>query len=86
MKDSIGEQFYFPAINFNNGIIDYNFDNIFVLKSEADAHDRKMKSDANEIEAKIKFYTKKYGEKAANGIVYDGCSEERYLKLTRWRN
>lgn len=83
LKDSIGEQFYFPAINFNNGIIDYNFDNIFVLKSEADAHERKMKSDANEIEAKIKFYTKKYGEKAANGIVYDGCSEERYLKLRK---
>lgn len=83
LKDSIGEQFYFPAIKFNNGIIDYDFDNIFVLKSEADAHERKMKSDADDIEAKIKFYTKKYGERAANGIVYDGCSEERYLKLRK---
>ena len=39
----MGVRFLFPAIKFNNGIIDYNFDDIFVLKSEADEYEKKLK-------------------------------------------
>lgn len=83
LEDSAGIRFLFPAIKFNYGDICYNFDDFFMLKSEAEEYERKLKSEVKELDDKVKYYTKKYGENAANGIVYNGCTEERYLKLRK---
>lgn len=83
LEDSMGVRFLFPAIKFNNGIIDCNFDDIFVLKSEADEYEKKLKSEIDDLEEKVKYYTKKYDERAANGIVYNGCTEEKYITLRK---
>ena len=86
LEDSAGSQFVFPAVKFNYGDINYNFDDFFMLKSEAEEYEKKLQSEVNELDEKVKYYTKKYGATAANGIVYNGCTEDRYIKLRKKYN
>lgn len=55
----------------------------FTLKSEAEEHERKNRAEADIFKEKEEFYTKKYGWRAANGIMYNDCTEERYIKLKK---
>lgn len=85
LEDSAGIQFCFPAVKFNNDLhdINCNFDDFFMLKNEVEEYERKLKSASNDFEEKVKFYTKKYGERVARAIVYNDCTEERYIKLRK---
>ena len=55
----------------------------FTLKSEAEEHERKNRAEADIFKEKEEFYTKKYGWRAANGIMYNDCTEERYIKTKK---
>lgn len=81
IEDSKGIQFLFPANNFGN--IDHSFGDFFELKSENEERERKERTQADEFAKKEEFYTKKYGWRAAHGIMYDDCTEERYIKLRK---
>lgn len=83
LEDSEGIQFLFPANKFGSSDIDYVFGDFFTLKSEAEEHERKNRAEADIFKEKEEFYTKKYGWRAANGIMYNDCTEERYIKLKK---
>lgn len=83
LEDSEGIQFLFPANKFGSSEIDNNFGDFFELKNVHEERERKDKAQADEFKKKEEYYTKKYGWRAAQGIMYDDCSEERYIRLRK---
>lgn len=70
LEDSEGIQILFPANKFGSSDIDHVFGDFFTLESEAEEHERKNRAVADIFKEKEEFYTKKYGWRAANGIMY----------------